>query len=112
MAHDTTTTPPPGAPPPGTLLPGTPPDLAPAGDDTVQQCAGCTPVLVTEQEMLFATAAAATPAAPAARRVRPQRALLRVFTGSADRPHHQRPRYPKRYRFLEDACMERAMEQL
>jgi len=82
------------------------PSVAPAYE------AASTEVLITEQEVLFGTAAAL----PARRRRHTSRrfgaSMRRMFAVSA---HTSRPRsgdYPKRYEFLERALMAREMGRL
>jgi hypothetical protein len=74
--------------------------------------ASSTEVLITTQQVLFSTAAAAGVRRDniGARLV----AIMRgMFATSTDASPHPRSRYyPKRYSFLEDAAMARAMERL
>jgi hypothetical protein len=65
-----------------------------------------TPVLITEQEVAFSTAAA-IPAAPTTPR------WLRMLRGlfATDSYSHGRSQ-PRRYSFLERSCMARAMDRL
>jgi hypothetical protein len=62
------------------------------------------PTLITEQEVLFATAAAVRP--PSLRWWR----RMFVTIGAAARP--PQPHYPRRYDFIEDARMAREMYRL
>jgi hypothetical protein len=75
------------------------------------------PILITEQEILFSTAAA-VPVRPT--RMRPWRqtihdvraAMQRLFltsTADSSEPH---PHYPKHYEFLDKALMAREMDRL
>jgi hypothetical protein len=75
------------------------------------------PILITEQEVAFSTAVVAPPR-PTTTRWRTEAtsvvaaAMQRVFATSAfdDRPPHRH--YPKRYAFLEGACLGREMDRL
>ena len=68
-------------------------------------------VLITEQEVLFSTAAALP-----ARREKSTRRFLgllhRVFATSARAPRPRQANYPKRYAFLENSLMAREMDRL
>jgi hypothetical protein len=75
------------------------------------------PTLITEQQVLFSTAAAVA-VRPATIRRWPKamgviRSVIRGMwtTSTADSPEPH-PHYPKRYEFLEQACMSRAMSRL
>lgn len=73
--------------------------------------AASTEVLITEQEVLFGTAAAL----PARRESITRRffaSLKRIFSVSADAPRPARRNYPRRYEFLERSLMAREMERL
>jgi hypothetical protein len=73
--------------------------------------AASTEVLITEQEVLFGTAAAV----PARRQSIIRRfvaSVKRVFTVSADAERPKRGDYPRRYQFLERALMGREMDRL
>jgi hypothetical protein len=96
--------------------------LAPLGAprDAVKQPAAVeasprTPVLITEQQVLFATAAA-LPLQPARRIQRwteSVRAFLTVaFVKSGNDSHPKRRHYPSRNDFLEDSRMAREMMRL
>jgi hypothetical protein len=71
-------------------------------------------VLITTQQVLFSTAAAVgVPRESTGARI--LAAVRRVFAPSApaQRPSRERPQYyPKRYGFIENAAMARAMERL
>jgi hypothetical protein len=74
-----------------------------------------TPVVITEQQVLFATAAAVPlqPARTSQRWIEAVRAFLTpalVKTDNESRP--KRRRYPSRCDFLEDSCMAREMTRL
>ncbi len=73
------------------------------------------PTLITEQEVIFGTAAAVPP--PSTRWwTRATRvvavAMGRVFTASEKDPRPKRRHYPPRYDFIEDARMAREMHRL
>jgi hypothetical protein len=73
------------------------------------------PTFITEQELLFATAAALRP--PTTRWwTRATRVLAgtarRIFVTTAAEPRPPRRSYPRRYDFLEDARMAREMDRL
>jgi hypothetical protein len=92
---------------------GTPPDAVQQGPDT--EASPRTPVLITEQQVLFATAAA-VPLQPArtsrrwADAVRAFLAPTSVKSGNESRP--KRRHYPSRRDFLEDSRMAREMLRL
>jgi hypothetical protein len=67
------------------------------------------PTLITEQQVLFGTAAAALPAAR--RRHWNVAGLVRAMFAHAGEPH-VRHDYPKRYDYLERSAMARAMYRL
>ncbi|AGB23985.1 hypothetical protein Mycsm_03709 [Mycobacterium sp. JS623] len=74
-----------------------------------------TPVLITEQQVLFATAAA-VPLQPARTRPRWAQALRAFMTAasvkSSGERQPKRRHYPSRNFFLEDSCMAREMLRL
>jgi hypothetical protein len=73
--------------------------------------AASTEILITEQEVLFGTAAAV----PARRESISRRffaSMKRIFAVSADASRPKRGDYPKRYEFLERALMGREMDKL
>jgi hypothetical protein len=81
------------------------PSVAPSDE------AASTEVLITEQEVLFSTAAAV----PARRDSISRRfvaSMRRIFAVSADASRPKRGDYPKRYEFLERALMAREMDRL
>jgi hypothetical protein len=69
------------------------------------------PVLISEQEVVFATAAA-IPVSPAKSTPRWIAAVQSLFAGAADPHRRGRPSHPARYAFLEASCMSRAMDRL
>jgi hypothetical protein len=82
------------------------PSVAPADE------AASTEVLITEQEVLFGTAAAL----PARRRRHTSRrfgaSVRRMFPVSAQSSRPQQGDYPRRYEFLEHSLMAREMDRL
>ncbi|MGB6207049.1 hypothetical protein [Mycobacterium sp.] len=88
--------------------------VSPAPVQIIEQPA---PVLITEQEVVFGTAAAVRPQPSTLRR---WAEATRVLLASMERalvvsPHDDRQKrrdYPKNYAFLERASMARAMERL
>lgn len=94
---------------------GTPPEVEPAD---VVEAPPRTPVLITEQQVLFATAAA-SPSQPVRTRRRgldAMRALAAsvtaLFATSASGTHPKPRHYPPRHDFLEDSRMAREMLRL
>jgi hypothetical protein len=98
----------------------TTPETPVAGRDrkATVEAATSAPVLITEQEVAFATAAAAVRTSPITTRwwteatsvVRA--ALHRMFTTVASDARPARRHYPRRYTFLEHACLAREMDRL
>jgi len=82
-------------------------DAGPVENLTASQA----PVLITEQEVVFGTAAA-IPALPAKTAPRWIAALRHVFAKNAERERRVARHYPHRYTFLEASCMARAMDRL
>ena len=80
-----------------------------AGDEVAPR----TPVLITEQQVLFATAAA-VPLRPTKRHwIETARAvLLTAFVVSSNEKRSKRRRYPSRMDYLEDSRMAREMTRL
>jgi hypothetical protein len=80
------------------------------------EAAARTPVLITEQQVMFATAAAAVPLQPAktARRwLSPLRTyLVAAFVASSNEDRPRRRHYPQRTDYLEDSRMAREMTRL
>jgi hypothetical protein len=101
---------------------GAPPEVVEEPDEIAHSAvapasAGVThePVVITEQQVLFATAAAAVPLQPAKTRGWVSRVISAIaaaasVTSGEDRPKRQH--YPPRYDFLEDARMAREMHRL
>ena len=91
---------------------GAAPDAAkpPAGVEAGSR----TPVLITEQQVLFATAAAAPwPATTGRRWIAALRAfVLAAFVASSNEDRPKRRHYPPRADFLEDSRMAREMMRL
>jgi len=81
------------------------PSVAPADE------AASTEVLITEQEVLFGTAAA-VPARPRHISRRFGASIRRMFAVSAHTSRPKRGDYPKRYEFLERSLMAREMDRL
>ena len=73
--------------------------------------AASTEVLITEQEVLFGTAAAVSAQREGLRR-RFFASVKRAFAVSADASRPKRGDYPRRYAFLEGALMAREMDRL
>jgi hypothetical protein len=73
------------------------------------------PALITQQQVLFGTAAAVALPAPKTRRVRDAvdavAGAVRAFAASLEKPPARR-QYPKRYVYLENSVMSREMERL
>jgi hypothetical protein len=94
---------------------GTPPEVEPAD---VVEAPPRTPVLITEQQVLFATAAASPSQLVRTRRrgLDAMRALAAsvtaLFATSASGTHPKPRHYPPRHDFLEDSRMAREMLRL
>jgi hypothetical protein len=77
-----------------------------------------TPILITEQEVVFGTSAAVSlPRTKTTRRLTDVTRVVvanlrRIFLTSAARPRPARRHYPPRYSFLEHALMAREMHRL
>ena len=73
------------------------------------------PALITEQQVLFSTAAAVAPPPAKTRRwsypVQAVSAALRAMFAASEKPPARR-HYPKRHRYLENALMSREMDRL
>jgi hypothetical protein len=67
--------------------------------EPTRDAASAAPILITEKELVFSTAAAVA--------VRPTRRWWPTTTGRRPRRH-----YPRRYGFLERSCMAREMDRL
>ena len=86
-------------------------------DEELEQLVPPAPVLITEQEIALGTAAALR-ARPTTRRrwVEATHVLLaavrRTFVPATQDGRQARRDYPKRYAFLENSCMARAMDRL
>jgi hypothetical protein len=101
---------------------GAPPEVVEEPDETAHTVAAASvgvtdePVVITEQQVLFATAAAAVPLQPVKTRGWVSRvigsivAAASVTSGNDDRPKRQH--YPPRYDFLESSRMAREMHRL
>lgn len=91
-------------------------DVAP-GVDATHEAVSPAPTLITEQQVAFATAAAASLPSPTVRwwakaihAVRAEASsILRTSRAEAKRP---RSDYPRHYVYLENACMAREMDRL
>jgi hypothetical protein len=80
-----------------------------AGPTVVKDLASHAPVLITQQEVVFSTAAAISPRRPSTSR----RLIdsIRVVGAALHRPPARR-HYPQRFSFLEDSRMAREMDRL
>ena len=101
----------------GVALPDTPRwgEVSPAsGAGEGRACGGRSPapVLITEHEVILCTASATTGALPATSTGGRIAALLRLFTPSPDRRPARRHYPPRRYSYVEAACMAREMDRL
>ncbi|MFZ0905609.1 MAG: hypothetical protein WAN71_17435 [Mycobacterium sp.] len=86
-------------------------------DEDLEQLVSPAPVLITEQEIALGTAAALRSRPTTRRRwVEPTHVLLaavrRTLVPSTQDGRQTRRDYPKRYAFLENSCMARAMDRL
>jgi hypothetical protein len=85
-----------------------------AQDEALEKLVSPAPVLITEQEVAFGTAVALQ-APPKSRRSWFHVVVAAIQRASApSAPDERRPRhdYPRRYAFLDDACMAREMGRL
>jgi hypothetical protein len=98
----------------------TTPETHVAGRDRepILESATSAPVLVTEQEVVLATAAAAVRTRPTTTRWWTEatsvvlEAIHRMFATAASGARPARRHYPKHYTFLEHACLAREMDRL
>ena len=85
-------------------------------DEVEERLASPAPVLITEQEVALATTVALRPRPSTRRRwIEATRSLLAAVERAIVAPTEDRPPrgdYPKRYAFLENACMAREMDRL
>jgi hypothetical protein len=92
---------------------GAPPDGVEQPADTAK-ASPRTPVLISEQQVLFATAAAVPlqPAKTSRRWIEALHAIGAAFTRSSNEARPKRQHYPPRNDFLEDSRMAREMFRL
>ena len=86
-------------------------------DEARERLVSPAPALISEHEVALATAIALQTRPPARRRWLAathglRAAVQRLFAASPDGDRPVRREYPKRYAFLENACMAREMERL
>lgn len=86
-------------------------------DEAAERLVPSEPVLITEHEVTLGTAVALRTRPATRRRWREATqgllsAAQRVFVSAAPAERPTRRHYPKRYAYLENACMARAMERL
>jgi hypothetical protein len=86
-------------------------DVRPAAATAGPSLASQAPILITEQEVAFGTAAA-IPVSPERTIRRWVMAVRELFVSAGDPYRRGRPIHPRRYGYLEAGCMAREMDRL